>query len=266
MKGKHQFRFGGEFRQAQVDEFYQRHSVGTFVFNGSSGPWASDYGNCTGPFATGSLASALQANPLAAFFLWPISLAAIWPPRVLRAAMRNGRCSSRLSTCLRRTAGSSHQGLISTMVSATITCNRCRAISRTSRSFVRNLLTATACLPRQSNRLALPVGLDQLQPAPWILLFSCFHQCNRPPRRLRHVLRYPEREPVPGKPDKQQCAQWRRRNTGGPEPVYTVATYGTPVVPGQSIFPVVTPTTTSLCNPGSPCGVFSVNCKFKNAL
>ena len=34
IKGKHEFRFGGEFRQAQVDEFYQRHSVGSFVFNG----------------------------------------------------------------------------------------------------------------------------------------------------------------------------------------------------------------------------------------
>jgi Carboxypeptidase regulatory-like domain len=39
VKGKHQFRFGGEFRQAQVDEFYQRHSVGTFKFTGAVGPW-----------------------------------------------------------------------------------------------------------------------------------------------------------------------------------------------------------------------------------
>ncbi len=52
-------------------------------------------------------------------------------------------------------------------------------------------------------------------------------------------------------------------NPGGPEPVYTFATYGTAVVPGQSIFPVVTPTTTSLCNPGNPCGVFSVDRGFK---
>ncbi len=37
--GKHQFRFGGEVRQGRVDEFYYRHSLGTFVFDGSQGPW-----------------------------------------------------------------------------------------------------------------------------------------------------------------------------------------------------------------------------------
>jgi len=33
--GKHQFRFGGEFRQGRVDEFYYRGSLGTFSFTGS---------------------------------------------------------------------------------------------------------------------------------------------------------------------------------------------------------------------------------------
>src|SRR6201996_2417866 len=32
--GRHQVRFGGEYRQAQIDEFYQRHSTGTFKFTG----------------------------------------------------------------------------------------------------------------------------------------------------------------------------------------------------------------------------------------
>ncbi len=36
--GKHQFKFGGEFRQAQLDEFYHRHALGSFSFNGSQGP------------------------------------------------------------------------------------------------------------------------------------------------------------------------------------------------------------------------------------
>jgi hypothetical protein len=40
--GKHQFRFGGEFRRAQLEEFYHRHALGSFVFDGSQGPWASD--------------------------------------------------------------------------------------------------------------------------------------------------------------------------------------------------------------------------------
>ena len=39
VKGAHQFRFGGEYRQAQVDDFYQSGQRGTFNFNGSQGPW-----------------------------------------------------------------------------------------------------------------------------------------------------------------------------------------------------------------------------------
>lgn len=37
--GRHQFRFGGEFRQGRVDAFYFRHSLGKFTFDGSQGPW-----------------------------------------------------------------------------------------------------------------------------------------------------------------------------------------------------------------------------------
>jgi hypothetical protein len=41
--GKHQFRFGGEVRQGRVDEFYFRHALGKFTFDGTQGPWA---GSC----------------------------------------------------------------------------------------------------------------------------------------------------------------------------------------------------------------------------
>ena len=37
-KGKHQLRLGGEFRRAQIDEFYHRHAIGTFNFIGDQGP------------------------------------------------------------------------------------------------------------------------------------------------------------------------------------------------------------------------------------
>src|SRR5262249_29658277 len=44
--GAHQFRFGGEFRHAHVNEFYHRRGTGKFVFdgtqgNGTGGAWAS---------------------------------------------------------------------------------------------------------------------------------------------------------------------------------------------------------------------------------
>src|SRR5882762_5164911 len=40
--GKHQYRFGGEFRRAQLEEFYHRHGLGNLKFDGSQGPWSSD--------------------------------------------------------------------------------------------------------------------------------------------------------------------------------------------------------------------------------
>ena len=43
--GKHEFRFGGEFRKAQVYDFYQTGARGTFSFDGSQGPWASTGGS-----------------------------------------------------------------------------------------------------------------------------------------------------------------------------------------------------------------------------
>jgi hypothetical protein len=39
--GKHQLRFGGEFRRAQLEEFYHRHALGNLIFDGSIGPWAT---------------------------------------------------------------------------------------------------------------------------------------------------------------------------------------------------------------------------------
>ncbi|MDP9039239.1 MAG: carboxypeptidase-like regulatory domain-containing protein [Acidobacteriota bacterium] len=40
-KGAHQMHFGGEFRQAQVDDFYQTGQRGTLYFDSSQGPWST---------------------------------------------------------------------------------------------------------------------------------------------------------------------------------------------------------------------------------
>lgn len=44
--GKHQFRFGGEARDAHLDEFYHRRGTGQFIFDGTAGPWAGS-ATCT---------------------------------------------------------------------------------------------------------------------------------------------------------------------------------------------------------------------------
>src|SRR5579862_4884614 len=36
--GKHEIKLGGELRKAQLDEFYHRHALGSFTFDGSQGP------------------------------------------------------------------------------------------------------------------------------------------------------------------------------------------------------------------------------------
>ncbi len=54
--GKHQLRFGGEFRRAYLNEFYHRKMRGKFSFDGSEGPWGSgaydEDGNFTGDACT----------------------------------------------------------------------------------------------------------------------------------------------------------------------------------------------------------------------
>jgi len=45
--GKHQFRFGGEVRQAHVNEFYHRRGTGKFTFDGTRGPWNATIATCS---------------------------------------------------------------------------------------------------------------------------------------------------------------------------------------------------------------------------
>jgi hypothetical protein len=60
--GKHEFRFGGEFRQAQVDDFYQSGERGTFVFDGTQGPWDGTTGNPCDALATVTPSSTTTAS------------------------------------------------------------------------------------------------------------------------------------------------------------------------------------------------------------
>jgi Carboxypeptidase regulatory-like domain/TonB dependent receptor len=55
--GRHQFRFGGEYRKAQLDEFYFRNSLGSFNFDGSQG--VNHKGYSVNPNAYGSTVKAL---------------------------------------------------------------------------------------------------------------------------------------------------------------------------------------------------------------
>ena len=59
-KGRHHLKFGAEYRHANVDVYYFSNSRGSFSFDGSRGPWASD-ATVSGPLK--SLADYLSGQP-----------------------------------------------------------------------------------------------------------------------------------------------------------------------------------------------------------
>jgi Carboxypeptidase regulatory-like domain/TonB dependent receptor len=73
--GRHQFKFGGEFRQAQLDEFYQRHALGSFTFDGSQGPGAS--GDTWGGIASYGATNGPLVNALADFLSGDVKTSSI---------------------------------------------------------------------------------------------------------------------------------------------------------------------------------------------
>jgi len=60
--GKHQFRFGAEYRHGKLNEFYHRRGTGKFVFDGSAGPWAGDPVTATVTPLTKALADFLAGD------------------------------------------------------------------------------------------------------------------------------------------------------------------------------------------------------------
>ena len=251
VKGKHQFRFGGEFRQAQVDEFYQRHSVGTFVFNGSSGPWASDYANCTGPFASGSLASGCASQSLGSV----LSLADFLGGYMASASIARGNAERQVFIKTFDLFAQDSWQLTSRLnFDYGIRYDYMQPMQSNFQniSVFRPELTDSDGLAFQGNQIG------SLYPSDWTNFSPRLGFSYSPAFTNATVLRggfgmffdTPNANPFLDNRTNNNAPNGVEGNPGGPEPVYTVATYATAVVPGQSIFPVVTPTTTSLCNPG----------------
>ncbi len=82
-RGKHQIRFGGELRQGHVNEFYYRHSLGQFTFDGTQGPWA---GSC----APANTAVCLDTLALADFLAGDVSNSAVAVGDAERTVTVNG--------------------------------------------------------------------------------------------------------------------------------------------------------------------------------
>jgi hypothetical protein len=62
-KGKHQMRFGGEYRNARVDDFYQTGQRGTLYFDSTQGPWyPGNFGSGPAPVAQTPCAALATQN------------------------------------------------------------------------------------------------------------------------------------------------------------------------------------------------------------
>jgi hypothetical protein len=63
-KAAHTIHFGGEFRQAQVDDFYQTGQRGTIYFDGTQGPWSATTTPCAALATANAGAPLSKTSPL----------------------------------------------------------------------------------------------------------------------------------------------------------------------------------------------------------
>src|ERR1700761_7551933 len=245
--GKHQVRFGGEFRQAQIDEFYQRHSTGSFTFTGSQGPWCVNNGDCTG-----------NAEALADFLGGYLASASIARGNAERQVFINtfdlfAQDSWQLTPTFNINYGVRYDYL------------------QPMRSDYQNLsvfrpeLTASNGLGFQGNQI------NSVYPGDWTNFSPRVGVSHAPAMWKGTVLRggfgmffdTPNANPFLDNRPSNNAPNGLEGNPGGPDPVFTVA--ATPqagvvsIIPGQPILPSGTVT----CNPGNPCGVFSVDRNFR---
>jgi hypothetical protein len=245
--GKHQIRFGGEFRQAQIDEFYQRHSTGTFSFTGSQGPWCTIGGNCSG-----------NAAALADFMGGYLATASIARGNAERQVFINtfdlfAQDSWQISPTLNINYGVRYDYL------------QPMHSDYQNLSVFRPELTASNGLAFQGNQIS------EVYPSDWMNFSPRLGFSYAPAMGKGTVLRggfgmffdTPNANPFLDNRPGNNAPNGLEGNPGGPDPVFTVAsspTPGTPsIIPGLPILPSGTVT----CNAANPCGVFSVDRNFR---
>jgi len=271
IKGKHQFRFGGELRQAQLDEFYQRKSVGKFQFTGATGPWANDYQNSNGqPLCTGYFASnaSVQAACESGSLGNVLALADFFAGDIASGAIARGNAERQVfTTTFDLYAQDSWQLTPKLNVDYGLRYDFMQPIHSLYKnlSVFRPELTSDDGLAFQGNQISSIYPADYGNVSPRVGFAYSPAVVNGVVVRGGFGMFFdtPNINPFLDNRPGNAAPNGLEGNPGGPEPVYTVATYGTTVVPGQGIFPVLTPTTTSLCSPANPCGVFSVDRRFR---
>lgn len=245
--GKHQFRFGGEYRQAQIDEFYQRHSTGSFRFDGSQGPWCVNNGDCSG-----------NVEALADFLGGYLSSASIARGNAERQVFINtfdlfAQDSWQLSPTLNVNYGVRYDYL------------------QPMHSQYRNLsvfrpeLTASNGLAFQGSQISEVYPSDYLNFSPRVGFSYSPRSVHGAVVRGGFGLFYdtPNANPFLDNRPGNNAPNGLEGNPGGSNPVFTVALNPTPGVRTVNPGVPILPSGAVACLPSNPCGIFSVNRNFR---
>jgi Carboxypeptidase regulatory-like domain len=245
-KGRHQLRLGGEYRRAQVDEFYHRHAIGSFNFVGDQGP----NGDGSVPWNTTDQDVAALADFLAGY-LTKGSIAVGDPERLVFSHAFDifGQDSYQVSSALNVNFGFRYDFM--------------QPIndSKKDLSVFRPGLTPTG-IAFQGQDISSIYGEDWNSISPRVGF-------SYQPKSMHGMLirggggmffDTPNANPFLDNRPGNSAPNGLEGNPGGSSPVFTITTGATTIVPGQEIIP----TATLACLQANPCGVFSVANNFRS--
>jgi hypothetical protein len=245
-KGRHQLRLGGEYRRAQVDEFYHRHAIGSYSFIGAQGP----NGDGSVPWNTSDPDVAALADFLAGY-LTKGSIAVGNPERLV------------LSHGFDVFAQDSYQVTTSLNVNFGFRYDYMQPMndSKKDLSVFRPGLTPTG-IAFQGQDINSIYGSD------WNSISPRVGFSYQPKFLTGMVIRggggmffdTPNANPFLDNRPGNSAPNGLEGNPGGSSPVFTITTGATTIVPGQEIIP----TATLACLQANPCGVFSVANNFRS--
>jgi Carboxypeptidase regulatory-like domain len=245
-KGKHQLRMGGEFRRAQVDEFYHRHAIGSYTFNGGEGP----NGDGSVPWNTSDPDVAALADFLAGF-LTKGSIAVGNPERTV------------FSLGFDLFSQDSYQIKPSLNVNFGLRFDYMQPMNDQKKdlSVFRPGLTPTGIAFQGQD-------ISQIYASDWNSVSPRVGFSYQPKFSPGTVIRggggmffdTPNANPFLDNRPGNSAPNGLEGNPGGSNPVFTITTGATTIVPGQEIIP----TSTLACLAANPCGVFSVEPNFRS--
>jgi hypothetical protein len=245
-KGRHEIRMGGEYRRAQVDEFYHRHALGTYSFIGDQGP----NGDGSVPWATDDQDVAALADFLAGF-LTKGSIAVGDPERTV------------FSHAFDVFAQDSYQVTSNLNINFGVRYDYGQPMndSKKDLSVFRPDLTPTG-IAFQGQDISSIYGPD------WNSISPRIGFAYQPKSAPGVVIRgggglffdTPNANPFLDNRPGNSAPNGLEGNPGGSSPVFTITTGATTIVSGREIIP----TATLACLAANPCGVFSVANGFRS--